>query len=61
MLHVNVVGRDESVVGFESDQNPIGIRRVEDVENGIFGERELLVSLPSVFVECTSMAKGPGL
>lgn len=61
MLHVNIVGRDKSVVVVEPNQDPVGIRRVKNFEDGIFGKGELLIGLPGIFVESTSMAEDRSL
>ena len=50
MFHVNIVRRDEAVVVVEPDQNPVGIGRIKDFEDGILGKGEFLIGLPGVFV-----------
>jgi hypothetical protein len=57
----NVVGGSESVLSLESDQSPVWIRRVIDVQYGIFRERQLLVRLARVIVEGFGFVEGSGL
>ena len=60
-LCVDVIGGGEAVVAVEADQGPVWIRRVIDIQHGIFVKGEFLVGLSSVVVEGPSLVDGRGL
>lgn len=60
-IHVYVVRWNEPKFIVQSDKNPVWVRCVEYVENSIFVERQLFISLSSVLVNGVGLAQRGGL